>query len=484
MLAVALSWTMLSGHRADAQALNQVAEPGRHALIVTVGTYLRKDLTPLPGTRHDRISALKMAEAMGIQPDNIVILTDQSATEQAITDALEQLRQRTSPGDRVYIHFSGHGTRGWDAQAAGCVEGFMAYDTQNQVKFTHTTLANLLTPIAQATDKLFVMYDACHSGGLTRSMPSRTRQLSDAAAIDGLRAKFASTDDRCAIPTNVKTRNLMVEQTRQGALPQDLVYLAAARPDEISFDDETKGGLATQAVRDCLLGEAVDQDSSRTIDITEIQHCAQAKIAKRLEGHEQFKPHHLVLQGNGGFVPVWFSRPGDGARPQVSFTAKQALEELHAQRTAKLDPSVMPASQRLRIGKDALSFSIQSPANGWVYVFGGGSDNETLDLLFPNARDQSNRIAVGESMQVPRSHWRMTAAGPAGTNKIWVVVTQAPIDLSVFGGKAKGTPLFVRNDPQARVQLAKALLERPASCHANTLCKTGFGSFMMDVIEE
>ena len=37
---------------------------------------------------------------------------------------------------------------------------------------------------------------------------------------------------------------LLPQIMSNGALPQDIVHISAARDDEISFDDELKGGLA------------------------------------------------------------------------------------------------------------------------------------------------------------------------------------------------------------------------------------------------
>lgn len=76
-------------------------------------------------------------------------------------------------------------------------------------------------------------------------------------------------------------------------------------------------GLATQFMRDCILRAAKDLDKSGAINIVEIRHFAQEKINNRMANDANYKPHHLVLNGNAAFVPAWFSQaalnPGTNA---------------------------------------------------------------------------------------------------------------------------------------------------------------------------
>ncbi|MBC7610307.1 MAG: DUF4384 domain-containing protein, partial [Polaromonas sp.] len=130
-----------------------------------------------------------------------------------------------------------------------------------------------------------------------------------------LRPKFAAISEECGRPVNVKTRNLMVEMSNKGALPQDIIHISASRDNEISFDDSLKGGLATQFVRDCMLRDAVDLDKSGAISMDEIKQCAQEKINKRMQNDSNYSAHNLVLSGNTGFVPAWFSQAQIGGSP-------------------------------------------------------------------------------------------------------------------------------------------------------------------------
>ena len=281
----------------------------RHALIIGVGTYEDPLVPPLPGTKLDKVSATQIAQAMQVPDGNIQYLHDSQATVSNIRTALNNLNDRVQDGDRVFIHYSGHGTRYKDPQAGGCVEALLPYDGMSKGMISNTEMASLLAQITQKTDKLFVMYDACHSGGLVAAAATaRTRGIANSNDDGALRPKFAALSEECSKPVNIKTRSLVNEQVNRGALPQDIVHISAARDNEISFDDEQKGGLATQFFRDCMLREAKDLDGSGAISIEEIKQCAQEKINRRMQNDNNFKAHNLVLSGNGNFVPAWFSQ--------------------------------------------------------------------------------------------------------------------------------------------------------------------------------
>ena len=285
------------------------ARVNRHALIIGVSRYLDPGTSPLPGARIDRASATQMAGAMQVPASNIAYLQDEQATGANIRKALKDLGEKVQDGDRVFIHFSGHGTRYNDPASGGCVEALLAYEGGQSGNITNREMTSLLQTITSKTDKLFVMYDACHSGGLVNIPPAlRTRGLVNTNDEGLLRPKFSSISQECGRPVNVKTRNLMVELNEKGALPQDVIHISASRDNEISFDDEQKGGLATQFVRDCMIRDAVDLDKSGAISMEEIRQCAQMKINQRMQNDANYKAHNLMLSGNIGFVPAWFSQ--------------------------------------------------------------------------------------------------------------------------------------------------------------------------------
>ena len=483
----------------------------RHALIIGISRYADPATPPLPGTRIDKQSATQMAQAMQVPTSNIRYLQDEQATGGNIRKALRELTEEVQDGDRVFIHYSGHGTRFNDPAAGGCVEALLAYEGGASSVITNREMAGMLESITNKTDKLFVMYDACHSGGLLQAASStRTRGLSNINDEGVLRPKFANISEECGRPVNVKTRNLVVEAVAKGTLPQDIIHVSAAQNNEISFDDELKGGLATQFMRDCMLRDAKDLDHSGAISADEIRQCAQEKIDKRMANDTSFKPHHLVLSGNAAFVPTWFSQtaavtaalvappvavaPGPVAvAPPRPLTGEQALRQMLDQRDAKRSIKLTLVKDKLKIGQDNLDFAIQSDRAGYVYVALAGSDNQSLYMLFPNDLDQNNRIEAGQPMLLPRQNWRVKAAGPVGNDSLLVMVADAPRDLAPLAANKAGPFVASLNDAQGRAQLGSLLtssnsVNSPACVSAGSrtnspLCSDAYGASMAAIEE-
>ena len=495
----------------------------RHALIIGISRYADPATPSLPGARIDKESATQMAQAMQVPLSNIRYLQDDQATGNNIRQALQELTDKVQDGDRVFIHYSGHGTRFKDPAAGGCVEALLAYDGGSSGVITNHEMADLLKTITNKTDKLFVMYDACHSGGLVQAASSaRTRGLGNLNDEGLLRPKFASISEECGRPVNIKTRNLMVEVAAKGALPQDIIHVSASRDNEISFDDEQKGGLATQYMRDCMLRDAKDLDNSGAISMDEIRQCAQEKINKRMANDPNYKAHNLVLNGNADFVPAWFGQasavvaPAPAApvpvTPQlphatpvaaapapapvvvpIALTGEQALKQMFDQRDAKRGVQVTLGKSKLKIGQDAMDLAVQSDRAGFVYVALAGSDNKSVYLLFPNDLDQNNRIEAGQQLQLPRPNWRVKAAGPAGTDNLLVMVTDAPRDLTPLAANKAGAFVTSLNDAQGRASLGALMTTSQlggsngcstlAKRQKNVLCSDAYGASMVSVEE-
>ena len=519
----------------------------RHALIIGISRYADPSTPPLPGARIDKQSATQMAQAMQVPVSNIKYLQDEQATGDSIRAALQELTDKVQDGDRVFIHYSGHGTRFNDSSAGGCVEALLAYDGGQSGTITNHEMADMLKTITNKTDKLFVMYDACHSGGLVQAASSvRTRGFANPNDEGLLRPKFASITEECGRPVNVKTRNLVVEQTAKGALPQDIIHVSASRDNEISFDDELKGGLATQFMRDCMLRDAKDLDNSGAISMDEIRQCAQEKINNRMKNDVNYKPHNLVLNGNAAFVPAWFShasatpvsvavaavaaaaptvptptnRPGETppfaavanalgttgpltAAPlapvapavptPVALTGEQALRQMFNQRDAKRGVQVTANIGKLKIGQDALDMAVKSDRAGFVYVAMAGSDNKSVYLLFPNDLDQNNKIEAGQTLQLPRPNWRVKAGGPQGMDNLLVMVADGPRDLTALAANKAGPFVTSLNDAQGRARLGALMttssLVASQSCTGasarlnNPQCSDAYGASMLAIEE-
>ena len=291
----------------------------RSALVIGLSQYgPNTGAATLEGVPHDMESAKRIAMAMGIPGNQIRMLRDQDATKENILKEIRQLGERTREGGRSFIYFSGHGTRYWDPTAKGCVEGLLTHDGQ---AITNAELAQATQKVTAGADKVITMIDACHSGGVS-SNKAGTRSIGGVEFKPKFSFKASGAADACSQPSNLKTRSLLGEATRLGALQENVVQITSSRPDEVSFDEPGKGGLATQGVRDCLLGKAVDTDGSGAVSLAEIQQCAQAFIEQRLKGVKDMTPHHVSVSGNRNLIPVTQQRP---VATQVAATPSPVL---------------------------------------------------------------------------------------------------------------------------------------------------------------
>lgn len=500
----------------------------RHALIIGIGKYSTSSVPPLHGVPHDMESARAMAKSMSIPEANMVFVRDSEATAQNLRAQIKALDQRIQPGDRVFIYYSGHGTRWYDPDASmggGCTEGLIASDG---AVFTNQEIGQLLKPIAQKTDKLMVFYDACFSGGIAQT-PMRTRSLK----LDGLELtpKFANLNEtpKCQQPSNFRTRALNTAMQKQGALPENIVHIAASRPDEASFDSPRVGGMATVAWRDCLLGDA-RSNGTGSVTVEDITVCAQQKLDERFVGLQNISGQHMTIGGNRQFVPSWIKASFAAAPPAVVSTTvtappvkatpavattpavtapppkpaaepapatpAQILASVNAQRDGARSVQVKASPAQMKIGKDKLNFTVTSKRDGYLYVALAGSDQKSLYLLYPNALDGNNAIQANKPVTLPRPGWEVMAGGPAGTDTLLVLVTDSPRRLDDLKATKEGPFMKTLLDSAGRSQLQRVLstsandsqaqcqrADQQRSANQALHCSDAFGSSLLTVKE-
>ena len=451
-----------------------LAQPSssRSALIIGVGEYGYSGATPLHGVKHDMVSAAKIASAMGIPENNVKYLRNSQATKANILDALKQLGESSGQDSRTFVYFSGHGTR----QQAGneCVEGLLTYEGAT---ITNQEFAGATQKIAKSSDKFITLVDACHSEGV---VPPKTRALLQDRLTPKFFMKSGTSGDACSVIANYKTRSLLPEVTKLGALKENFVQVSSSRPDEVSFDEPDKGGLATQGIRDCLLGQARDTNQSGAVTLEEVQQCAQKFVDGRLKIIPCIKPHQITVTGNRNLIPVQrpptvvttatppveppkpvfvaptppvvIAAPAPAPAPaqQVITQAPQVaepeklppaepvlaslatLKDIEQQRNPRRLVDVKLSKPVMKIGKDSLDLSIKSSHDGYIYMILLGSDAKSFYVLYPNGLDKNNSIKAGETVRIPKPDWEVKAAGPAGTNNLLVMVSDTPRKLNTL----------------------------------------------------
>lgn len=501
-----------------------LARANRHALIIGIGNYIDPSISRLRGVVHDVENARGIARSMGVPETNIRILQDANATYENVRSSLREVAARVRDGDRLFVYYSGHGTRFPSGTSQDqCREAFIPADATRQNArplLTQEEIAADLAPAYAKADKVFLFFDACHSGGI-QARQSNTRSKRQPSS-DELEPKFALLDGtaaHCRTPSNVRIRTARQEAVSRGAPANNVVQLSSSKPDEVSLDSPATGGLVTSAWRYCST-YAEDVDNSGTLSVGEISLCVQDRVDKRLKNQDRFSGQHLVLSGATDFAPFRDSPSPIGdlvptsnqsaqrAEPSKSPTVESPrqseqteptrlrteeagvsarkpsrfpLQTILAQSDARHVVSVERRTGPLKIGRDFFDLSIKSSRGGYVYLILQSSDNESTYVIFPNALDQNNKIAPGEWLQLPRASWRLQSTGPAGSNSLLVIVADAPRSLADLRAKPDGPFVKTLNDRSAAQSLAWVVGN--AAAHSLDKCATEFASKDLEYVE-
>jgi len=150
------------------------------ALLVGINSYLEtssRGLSPLRGCETDvQLQSELLSHRFGFKPLDITILLNQDATRNNILQAFEaHLIQQAKPGDIVVFHFSGHGSRLFDADAITSDQTNSAFvparaDYRNADQSVDDIMGKTLFLLMSAlkTENVTAVLDCCYSGGGTR----------------------------------------------------------------------------------------------------------------------------------------------------------------------------------------------------------------------------------------------------------------------------------------------------------------------------
>ena len=398
-----------------------------YALLMGIGNY-QNPLNNLPGIDKDLEHARDIAHRLGVSDTHVTELSNQQLSLSGMQQAFTKLRQSVSDDDAVFIYYSGHGSRQRVGQS--CSEALVAYD---QKLFSDKDLEAQLQLLAKKTRKLVVLLDSCFSGGATQA-PTRTYSLEDLDNDADLAVPKYIPGEDCSKPVNL-TRDYNALKNHWGQALNNYIHIAAARDNEVSFAGG-KGSWATVAWHECLETGVSDSDGSGGISAEEIQRCAQEQLDRK-PSTEKKQPHHITLIGNTRTVLDLQKNPTPATSPAPP-DAKAALLDIYNSRDGRRRVDITLEQNHLRIGEDWLKFNVHSAEAGYVYVLMVGSDGTTFNLLFPNDLDSNNRINAGQTLALPRPNWQLRVAGPAGEDKLLVLVTPQARDFTHLSASPAG----------------------------------------------
>ncbi len=205
---------------------------GRHALIVGLGSYRQvagRPVAALAGLPQDMSSALAMALRMDVPSEQLTLLRDAAATREGLDAAARNLASQLQAGDRVFVYWSGRGS---------CSGALLPHDLQPMAA---NDIGAWLQPLLAKAERVLLVIDAGTAGA--------------------------------ACPAG---------ESLAAATAPNLVQVSSSHP------DDAPGGVATLALRQCLL----EGRSGTSVD--ELAACANARNGAA----------RLQLSGPGGYVPL------------------------------------------------------------------------------------------------------------------------------------------------------------------------------------
>ncbi|HMN30842.1 MAG TPA: caspase family protein, partial [Caldilineaceae bacterium] len=268
-------------------------------------THVEAHLRDRLGLSADHIFKLSATNAGGAQPAEP---PQQWPTYANMVDAFKQLTALAQPGDRVYIHYAGHGGRTVtaypDLKSDGLDEGLVPTDIGDaHARYLRDVeMHYLIQAMVEKGLVLTLVLDSCHSGGATRAVEGEIlgavpRGISEIDTTDrpadSLVASKAELETAWQGQSTAQSR---AAKSVSGWLlePKGYTLLAACRASEFAFEYPFNGRESNGALTYWLL------DSLRQVGPTFTYKMLQDRILAKVHG--QFAQQTPMLQGEGDIV--------------------------------------------------------------------------------------------------------------------------------------------------------------------------------------
>ncbi len=459
------------------------------ALIMGISAYER---SPLSGVYKDIDNAKKFAESMNIPQKNIYKFSDEQLTLIGLKNTLEQFANTVNNGDRVFIYFSGHGTS--TSQNGSCNQGIVSQDMQVLYR---QDFQKYIDRITKKSGKTLVFLDTCFSGGVVEQMRSITKDSDGFPKAKYLDIKSADGEKTCEADNIESSRGMRDFASVAKATP-NYYFLGASSATEVAIDGgQEMGGWATSALLSCVRNSDWQKITSGILTMAEVKICAQDKINQlikvRKEKNSNFPYTAMSLTVGSG--------SGSGAMP-VGFTftnpsnANQKIEPIklfndiveNSDQTKKLVISTL--KPQVKINKDNLELSIESPVDGYLTLFIAGS-SQKIYQIFPDTIDDDSYIRANHKIQLPKKVGHSyPSQGPVGKNTILAVVSSTKGKFNALGIPV-GNYRAIDNIAKNAKNITLTMLSPVSSCGRDfgsivkqePECSTSYSAALLDVLE-
>jgi hypothetical protein len=301
-----------------------------HALIIGMGADLPNTIQDAAGLAE----LLKDGERCAYPPEQVNLLTGDQATRQAILSALDALAGLADPQASVVVYFSGHGYR--VSASLGEFYYLMPFGYDTERLFETAIRGDEFTARLGAipAQKLLVLLDCCHAGGLTKPEPS------------GLKLTKAP---------------LPPEAARLLAEGRGRVLIASSQEDEVSFAGRPYSAFTLALIEAlCGVGVAVQDGYVRVSDLA--LHARQV-----VPGRTGQRQHPILnFEQADNFALAYYAAGGVQAKG-LPFSEPPAIEP---------EPGAWRGSQvtQTAIGNGNILTTVDNVSNSTIKINIGGKE--------------------------------------------------------------------------------------------------------------
>lgn len=423
------------------------------ALLVGVNYYQHApDVPPTRGAQEDAEATSELIQQKyGFQRGEIKLLLGAQATAgNIIAEFRRWLIEGTQPGDRVFFHYSGHGSRVKDLngdEADGYDETLAPYDVtlSGENMINDDELGEL---IAQLSGRLAVLvFDSCHSGTISRAVgggknaasdarylpsPEEFKQLKLAGARGAGYVGYEARDQ--SYPAGgeriLRRRDFKLVDEHSVGPATGVVVISAAGAGQVAHALEVNGGK--RGALSYVFGEAHE---SRVLTLRKLREEIAGRInalhqSGRLKGSQQpaFEIISTVPLEDQPLFGDWTSAP------EVALNNPQSR--------IKLSLRALQGKTEYKLG-EKISYEFRTDTAGYLYllVF---SEGNRAGCIFPNneaAENQDNYVTAG-THRVPRAR-SFYAQEPVGKDVVIALLSSEKLNL-VYGEDYSWSGIFDR----------------------------------------
>ncbi len=436
------------------------------ALVIGINAYNDPFIPPLAGAVHDARAMARFLEThLHYEPGEIRVMTDAEATRDAVVAAIEEwLIAGSSPGDRIFLYFAGHGTQ---------VQSLADADSKDQVIVTidshfddRRSLRSFLRDkeLSRLLGRLdgrqvTVVVDACHSGTITRQLTPpadaqvRARGVPYVAPLDPIpsSSRAPGTTRSSGLPESAET----LLESRPG-----LTLWTAVTSNQLAFEDHSENppaGVFTSHFIKGLAEGAADTNGDGRITHAEFHtwltdasgmHCLKLGqdicrfgMTPTLEVSRSLLPQPVAVTLEGA-DPLEGLGPTEVAEATLQPTAAPtgAVSGPASTGAGRVELSILPEGP-YRLGQ-TVRFRVETDFDGHVVLLNIDAEDHLVQL-FPN--QHSERSGKGDRIFAQRPltladatyGFEFTVQEPLGNGRLIAVVTADPVDFSAIAAPAR-----------------------------------------------